>query len=280
MNTKDGHWWTKPWNPIKVKGGGWHCTKCSPGCKNCWAEGMNIRFGNGEDFNGVNHQTEYFPGFEIDRHILESPIHWKKPQVIAFQWLGDPLHELISPSLLDECLEVIRKAKQHIVLMLTKRPQNFSGSDIKNLWHGVSICTQKEADEKIPILLQIPAAHRFVNLGPMLENISLKFTGCPNCGQSKQCWFPNYTICKACGKEVKSPPDSLDWVTLECESGPGRRPMKLEWARSIAEQCESAGVPLFIKQLPIASRVSHDPTEWPEYLRIRQWPFSLENWIN
>jgi len=272
-----------------------------------------MRFGNGNEFCpdfGICPEE-----FELDETILEAPLHWKKPQVIAVQWLGDLFHEQIPDELIMKILDKIERScnppgwpekvykyqfkngdwMSHIFLLLTKRPKRMAdiwskfldefsrqgiAPNINNLWLGASICNQQEADEKIPILLQIPAAHRFVNLGPMLENISLKFTGCPNCGQSKQCWFPNYTICKACGKEVKSPPDSLDWVTLECESGPGRRPMKLEWARSIAEQCESAGVPLFIKQLPINGRVSHDPTEWPEYLRIRQWPFSLENWIN
>lgn len=209
-----------------------------------------MRFGNGTPFNCLMYPV----GFELDQRILEQPLHWRKPQVIATQWLGDLFHEQIPITFVDEILEIIRKAKQHTFLVLTKRPQNFSGSDIKNLWLGVSISTQKEADEKIPILLQTPAAHRYINLEPMLEEINLDF--------NKE--EPDNNGC------YEDRRHGINWVLMGTESGPGRRPMRSEWARSIAGQCKAADVKLRIKQLDINGKVSKKMNEWPEDLRIRE----------
>lgn len=83
MSKQDGKFWQKAWNPLHVKGGGFFCTKTSPGCQLCWSEALNKRFGNGLPFD--NRQVE----FELDQRILEAPLHWKKPRVIAIFWLGD-----------------------------------------------------------------------------------------------------------------------------------------------------------------------------------------------
>jgi protein gp37 len=298
MSTQDGKWWTKSWNPIRVKGGGWHCTKISPGCSRCWAEAINIRFGNGEEFTCGKGEGDYFPGFELYQSILEAPLHWRKPQVIAVQWLGDLFHEQIPNILIEKILLQLNEPQRletlHTYLILTKRIErvlNFTTSLSKrvdyevgvppHVWLGVSICNQQEADEKIPILLQTPAAHRFVNLGPMLEGVDI----------AEYLWEED-------ARDTGYPElPGLDWITLECESGPGRRPMKLEWARSVVEQCTNAGIPLWIKQLPLEKKihilksVNHYPgfehtgkyrlpgevsknmAEWPEDLRIRQLPF-------
>ena len=250
MSTQDGKWWQKAWNPIHVKGGGWYCTKCSPGCKNCWCYSYNKRFGNGASFDDLDFDSDFFPGFELDQRILEAPFHWRKPQVIATCWLGDIFHEQIPISFVDEILEVIRQAKQHAFLVLTKRPQNFSGCDFKNLWLGLSISIQQEANEKIPILLQTPAVHRYVNLEPMLEGIDLT-----NIGITVESDYRGL--------------HDLDWVLLGAESGPGRRPMKLEWARNIAQQCKAAGIPLWVKQIDINGKVSKKMEEWEPDLRVR-----------
>jgi protein gp37 len=92
MSEIDGKWWSTPWNPIHVKGGGWHCTKISSGCDHCWAEGVNIRFGNGF---GFLHGSSKMVEFVLDQRILEQPLHWKKPRIVAVQWLGDLGHEQI-----------------------------------------------------------------------------------------------------------------------------------------------------------------------------------------
>lgn len=273
MTIENGQFWQKAWNPVHVKGGGWHCTKISQGCRGCWSEAINKRFGNGVSFS--NQQVE----FELDQRILEQPLHWKKPRVIAVQWLGDLFHEQIPDIFIKNVVFASEAFSWHKYLFLTKRIERLKSifdelysEDVRpydNVWLGVSICTQQEADEKIPILLKTPAAHRFVNLEPCLESIQIL----------------KWLIPGADGlpEEIEKYHDWVDWVLLGCESGPGRRPMKLEWARNIAEQCKAVGVPLWIKQLELEdwaksiykakTKVSKNMADWPEGLKIRQWPW-------
>jgi protein gp37 len=322
MSTQDGKWWNQSWNPIHVKGGGWHCTKISPGCSQCWAEQINLRF-RGSMINPPrfdNRQVE----FELDQRILEQPLHWKKSRIVAVQWLGDLFHEQILFEFIARLFSVMAHSPQNTFLLLTKRPirmneflgqvknwegwwthngsppeKAYDGNGIivgygnkwplPNVWLGVSICTQQEADEKIPILLQIPAAHRFVNLEPMLEGINIEKALC-NCPWPEDAMRTRHLL--SCPGDVRRPGIlkrwPLDWALLGCESGPGRRPMELKWARDIAEQCKAARIPLWVKQIEVTkfknparpgmpertkTKVSKDIHDWPEDLRIRQWPF-------
>jgi len=71
-------------------------------------------------------------------------------------------------------------------------------------------------------------------------------------------------------RQVKN--NSLDWVIIGGESGPGARPMQIAWARSLVEQCKDAGVPVFVKQLGGRVDKRSDPALWPEDLRVREYP--------
>ena len=105
---------------------------------------------------------------------------------------------------------------------------------LPNLWFGVTCENQKTADERIPILLQIPAAVRYVSCEPLLEEIDIR----------------KYLIAGADGlpDEIEKYHDWIDWTIVGGESGPKARPMDIEWARSIRDQCQDAGVPFFFKQ--------------------------------
>ena len=112
----------------------------------------------------------------------------------------------------------------------------------KNIWIGVSVENQKAADERIPLLLRIPAAVHFISCEPLLGPVKVK--GLDRSGAS--------TV--------------IDWVIVGGESGPGARPMDPDWARSLRDQCLEAGVPFFFKQWnkKIASR-ELDGREWNQY---------------
>ena len=151
---------------------------------------------------------------------------------------------------------------------------------LPNVWLGVSVEDQATADERIPILLDTPAAVRWISAEPVLGPIDL--------------WGARYANPNG-GKTgaVTSWDGGLDWVVCGGESGRKARPCDVAWIRSIVEQCRAAGVPCFVKQLgtkpgtiensPIDGAVlirefglSHpkggDPAEWPEDLREREWP--------
>ncbi len=122
-----------------------------------------------------------------------------------------------------------------------------------NLWLGVTCENQKTADERTPILLQIPAAVRLVSVEPMLEPVNLL-----NCNGVM-----------AFGGIYGA---FVNWVIIGCESGPNRRPCKLEWVQDLVAQCKAAGVAVFVKQLDINGKVIKDIKQFPKDLQIREYP--------
>jgi len=160
---------------------------------------------------------------------LDEPLKWKKPRRVFVCSMGDLFHEDVPRWMRFEVMDIILQAKQHTFLILTKRPANMKEffewyyskagrtiETIKNLWLGVTAENQARADERIPILLQIPAAVRFVSIEPMLGPVNLNFIG-------------------------------IDWVICGGESGSVARPMHPDWVRSLRDQCQYSGVPFFFK---------------------------------
>lgn len=128
---------------------------------------------------------------------------------------------------------------------------------LPNVWLGVSVEDQKTADERIPLLLQIPAAVRFLSAEPLLGSLDISRYCWPMC----RWWLSKYgslAAAKASGEAgawglrkqalVWAGSHFLDWVICGGESGPGARPMHPEWVRSLRDQCAAAGVPFFFKQ--------------------------------
>jgi protein gp37 len=165
---------------------------------------------------------------------------------------------------------------------------------LPNVWLGVSVEDQKHADERIPLLLQTPAAVRFISAEPLLGPVDLTHVREPSYYDRDALdvnrWQPPWTA------NAK-----LDWVIVGGESGPGARPCRVAWVRSTVAQCKAAGVAVFVKQLgakpegdprpperidpatgartltvmqqiEIHDSKGGDPSEWPEDLRVRQFP--------
>lgn len=262
-------WCDETINPIKVKGGGYHCTKTSPGCDNCYAEKINSRFGNQRPFD--NSPVE----FELDKSVLLKPVTWRKPKKIFIQSMGDVFHENVPDSFIKEILFYVWYNRKHTFIILTKRPERIAGKGQcsncgylapvgdeepcpncgrterqmreagfgthqrdwpKNLWIGVTAENQVMADLRIPILLSIPAAVRFVSVEPMLGHINiagyLGWNGLRRMGD---------------GLLYRWAAPKIDWVICGGETGPHARPMHPDWVRNLRDQCQAAGVPFFFK---------------------------------
>ena len=129
---------------------------------------------------------------------------------------------------------------------------NDGGSIMHNIWLGVSVENQEMADKRIPQLLKIPAKVRFLSVEPMLGPVDLAK------------WF--WSMMTDEGK------CALDWVICGCESGRKRRPMAENWSRSLKDQCAAAGVNFFMKQMQMAGKVTGDIDQFPEDLRVREFP--------
>ncbi len=150
-----------------------------------------------------------------------------------------------------------------VFMILTKRPQRAlelfhnwglipddflgttpSGEQLpKNIWFGVTAENQQRADERVPVLLQIPSVVRFVSVEPMLGPVQLQF--CPEV-KLKKCDYEKVDSCDCCGKGPAI--NHLDWVICGGESGQNARPVHAKWIESLKDQCEAAEVSFFFKQ--------------------------------
>lgn len=220
-------WTDATWSPITG------CSKISTGCKHCFAERMSKRLAGRY---GYPKDDPFKVTFHPNR--LEQPLKWKKPRKIFVCSMSDMFHDDVDLSWIEDILTVMAEAPQHTYLILTKRPENMRESlcndvfwpdvsrikegkhYLRKLWLGVTAENQEQADRRIPILLDIPAAVRFVSAEPLLENININ----------------------------KYLQKGLDWAIIGSESGPGRRPFNPEWAWRIIQQCKKNQKSVFYKQ--------------------------------
>jgi protein gp37 len=319
------------------------CRRVSEGCGSdrgggCYAERQAIRHaGPSGPYEGLVKSTPKGPRWtgEISFHedILLAPLRRKKPTTYFVNSMSDLFYEKVSDEILDKAFAVMALCPQHTFQILTKRPERMQAymSDgrrphrvggntgwiddngvqpwpLPNVWLGVSVEDQKTADERIPILLQTPAAVRWISAEPLLGPIDLRpkapeaYALLGKYYDSTGAFNPNGTSPRADRVIGRFP--KLDWVVTGGESGPGARPCDIAWIRSILDQCKAAGVPVFVKQLgsmveaanadltfpdhrnwvwsghegggPILrNRKGGDPSEWPEDLRVREMPRSI-----
>ena len=219
-------WAEKSWNPYTG------CSKISEGCLNCYAERMARRLAGRY---GYPKESPFQVTWHPERLI--EPFKWRKSRRIFVCSMGDLFHYFVTEQGQQIVMNTIFGCPHHIFMCLTKRPENawlyFKNNPIpKNLWFGVSVENQKRADDRIPILLQIPAKVRFVSIEPMLGPVDLG-----------QYLYPYKTLVN--GKSLGS---KLHWVILGGETGPGARPRHPDWPRKVRDDCQEAGVPFFFKR--------------------------------
>lgn len=246
------------WNPVTG------CTPISEGCKNCYAR--RLAEGRLRGRYGYPAELPFHPMTHSDK--LRQPLYWRKPRRIFVCSMGDLFHESISVGFIDCVLAVTALAPQHTYVILTKRPgqalaqlggncrnrvlaryaklggdaeahpiMSNAGWPLPNVWLGVTAENQATADERIPLLLQTPAAVRFVSCEPLLGPLTLPVEAMnPKglCGETAQYQWED-------GKRI-------DWVIVGGETGPGARLMHPHWLRAIRDQCRQAGVPFFFKR--------------------------------
>jgi protein gp37 len=261
---------------------------------------------------------------------LDEPLRWRRPLRVFVCDMADLFHEDVPDDFLLRCFDVMRRCTWaggqncgriggdgHTFQVLTKRAGRmrefcsrlrWDGERVylgdvggphllrlnKGIWLGVSAEDQRWADERIPLLLQTPAAVRFVSAEPLLGPVDLSAVRHQLGAESFA--TVNVLVEKDSLNRGYDRP-RLDWVIVGGESGPDARPMCLEWARSLVAQCRGAGIPVFVKQLGtnvrglvrngldhdriadalgstyrLRDRKGGDMSEWPEDLRVREWP--------
>lgn len=242
MGEKTGiQWCDSTWNPWQG------CHKVSAGCKNCYMFRDMPHYG--KDPNVVVRSKTTF----------DAPRKWAKSgkvqpgaRIFTCSWSDWFIAE--ADEWRAEAWDVVRRTPQFTYLILTKRPERIAahlpadwGAGYSNVWLGTSAENQDAADERIPALMNVPAAVRFVSAEPLLGRLKLPwlqpngdpFLGQPQPHGNRERFMQMHPLWTA----------RIDWVITGGESAlKDARPCDLDWVRSIRDQCQASGVALFHKQ--------------------------------
>lgn len=303
-------WTDRSVNPIRARFNGHvghHCVKVGAGCQFCYASRLQARF-KMPGFRADQRQgVEVF----FDETRLQEVLRRRIPTKWFWCDMTDMFGDWVEDARLDQMFAVMALTPQHTHQVLTKRPERMRAylSDpdrpaqidaavlammtvlpvsggfkclvqpsvpggvedwpLPNVWVGTSVENQDTYHARIRQLALTPAAVRFLSLEPLLGPIDLRMGGMS---------MPDYS--------AHNPLPQVDWVIVGGESGPKARSCHVSWIESVRDQCRDAGVACFIKQLgsdprwPDASAVPiepargkcDDPVEWPEALRVQQFP--------
>lgn len=258
---------------------------------------------------------------------LVEPLHWRKPRRVFVCSMADLFHESVPFAFIDRVWAVMALCPQHTFQVLTKRPERMAeylADDgrltmvaqamanaghgeasmhlrlpLPNVWVGTSVEDQARADERIPHLVQCPAAVRFLSVEPLLGAVDLRLehealTDMMDAEGRVACSMVGLYPFPGLGAEHRTRRrHCLHWVIVGGESGAKARPCCSGWIRGIVQQCREASVPVFVKQMGSRPRPCRDgtppeeaegefglikdskggdPAEWPEDLRVREWP--------
>lgn len=276
-------WTDAVWNPVVG------CSKVTAGCAHCYAEVMATRLSanpaTSKRYAGTVRKGKWTGQVNRVVQALGEPRHWKKPRRVFVNSMSDLFHESVPLGFILCVYNIMMECPQHTFQVLTKRPKRALEfyrywEDLpihmhgqyppKNIQLGVSAENQETADERIPILLKIDSAVRFLSCEPLLGPIHLddgesSWLTCNGSEPSEE----------ACGSYACMGHHfhGIDWVIAGGESGTNARPMHSAWARSLRDQCQAAGVPFFFKQwgewLPDSQVIEHDPRHWPRFSHAR-----------
>lgn len=262
------------------------CTKVSVGehgaCEHCYAEDWAKRY-------YPSAQWGDFPRKRTAEATWKAPYAWDRKAAregtrpfIFTNSLADMFDNQVDPQWRADAFNVMRETPRLVWLLLTKRPQNIArlaaeaGGMPDNAAIGCTVVTQKEAERDAPHLLSAPTRmFRFLSVEPMLGRIDLDCLSLGR-GRSFNALTGEHTLENHGHISSGHPTDTIDWVICGGESGPHRREMSHDWARSLRDQCQRAGVPFFFKQWPGLRPKSNgcelDGREWKERPRVAPLP--------
>ena len=235
-------YWDSTFNPVIG------CKPCSPACENCYAEAWAKRFGQSFEPHESSQERPPRKGVVFCGNMTD----------LFGEWVYHP-HNNIG------LVKSFANSGNATFLWLTKRVARmcdaltaFEFDDLSNHYFGFTAENQEWYDRRFYESCKIPSwVNWWISCEPLLGPINLNLTD-------------RHPITGSLGT-LPHPPS---WVVVGCESGPNRRPCKIEWVESIVEQCRTAGVPVFVKQLDIGGKCVTDISKFPEHLRIRQVPWA------
>lgn len=245
------------------------CNRVSPGCDHCYAMNMAARLeamGQNKYFfttRKTSRGADWSGRINFDLDALKKAVKRKVPTKFFVPSMGDLFHKDVTFEFIEEVTAIMATNPKHIYQVLTKRPEqllwfcDYMSHKLKEIgfaefngkyfefpefiWIGVSVENQ-DYIHRIGDLKKADAQTKFLSLEPLLGPIKgLNLNG-------------------------------IDWVIIGCESGSKRRECKIEWVEDIVNQCKASNIPVFVKQLQIDGKVVKDIEQFPEQLRVRNYP--------
>ena len=277
------------------------CTKVSPGCDHCYAEARNKRFSKGANWGpGAPRRERMMKACEEARRLNRKAKEAGERRRVFVNSLSDFFDNEVPGDWRAYALGVMRACDWLDFILLTKRIGNVEKMiegwgfwPLPNVLLAITVVTQEEANRDIPKLLRVAAARRGLSIEPQLQRVDL-------CEAFGIWWHQG----RQAFERVPDAAPRIDWVITGGESGPHARPYDIDWARAIVRQCRAAGVSPFVKQLGshtiwrgmsspgehwpdgtlkndtghghfrvmLKDRAGADPSEWPEDLRVQEFP--------
>lgn len=258
----------------------WGCSKVSPACQNCYAELLAKLFSRGKATWGV-HGQRWIRDAAAVRELQKLDASAGKRGVrerVFINSMSDTFEDradLIVPrQFLWDAAESLHNLD---LLLLTKRPENVRsmvpcawlyGAWPSNVWLGTTVEDQQRANQRIPVLLKVPAAVRFLSCEPLLGPIDLG-----NVDDDEGNTVEALTgIWRIEGRGCSRPGTRIDWIICGSESGAKARPMDPAWPRMLRQQCATEGTAFFMKQMVVGKKVSGQIETFPADLQERRLP--------
>lgn len=249
------------------------CQKVGPGCDHCYAEAQDQRFTGGKHWG---------PGAERRRTSAaywRGPYKWSARRIFAASQ-ADIFDNAVPREWRDDFWDIVRAAHWHEWQIVTKRignvadmlPADWLSGAFDSVVLIITVCDQEEADRDVPKLLAVPRTER------QLCGISYEPALGPIDFETPEGWLWRYDD-SGRREPMRGWPNhprrsgGIDWVICGAESGPHARPMQLEWARAVRDQCAAAGVAFFMKQLCDGDgKLTKHILEFPVDLQVQQFP--------
>jgi protein gp37 len=269
------------------------CSRISAGCERCYAE-TAAKTARLQQFPQYQKVSKWNGTVEFVENQLEKPYEWKKSKKIFICSMADIFHENVPFDWVEEIFYMIENCPQHTFQILTKRPERMieffdwyiaRNSDHSvglqwsipdNIWLGVSCENQAMADKRIPLLMQIPAKVRFLSCEPLLEPINLSKFLPIEWSEIAEDWIESWPGIGSYST------DYPNWIIVGLESGSNARRCDLQAVHSIINQCQTAKVKVFCKQLGTVwakesgtykqDRKGASPELWDKSFNVQEFP--------